>query len=122
MVKWAVNVPFLLHHGPSLTEKDSSLKWMFTAGRRGSEENRWASVRPASAFLPWPCTAASCWPVVAAAVVAGRVLTSSSMLRHTVLGSNMRSGGPLVFWRSDTERVGQEVKLPQLMTSGKCDL
>lgn len=103
-----LHLPFLLHQGPSLTEKDRFLKWMLTAGRRGREENRWASVRPASAFFPWPCSATPCWPVLA--VAEGRTLTSSSMLRDTVRGSNMRSGGPLVFWRSDTERLaGREV-------------
>lgn len=85
-------VPFFLHHGPSRMEYDTSLNSMLTAGLRGNEENLWASVRLLSTFFRCPCSSGICWLPI------GRLLTTSSIQTHTVRGSNMRSGGPLVFW------------------------
>ncbi len=90
-----VSVPFFLHQGPSLTEYETSLNSMLTAGLRGNEENLWASVRLLSTFFRCPCSSGVCW------LPAGRLLTTSSIQTHTVRGSNIKSGGPLVFWGLD---------------------
>lgn len=65
---------------------------MLTAGRRGNEENLCASVRLFSTFLACPCSSGVCWPP------AGRFFTASSIEMLTAPGSNIRSGGPFVFW------------------------
>lgn len=87
------DVPFFLHQGPSLTEYDTFLNSMLTAGRRGKEENLCASVSLLSNFLLHPHSNRAFW------LLAGCSFTTSSIEMHTVRGSNIRSGGPFVFWR-----------------------
>lgn len=87
------DVPFFLQQVPSLTEYDTFLNSMLTAGRRGKEENLCASVSLLSNFLLHPHSSGAFW------LLAGCSFTTSSIEMPTVRVSNIRSGGPFVFWR-----------------------